>query len=74
MDLTTSLQWQDVEKTLTYLKEISINITDSYFEEILYLKNFIDKQKFDEDWNKKTCMTNGYISFKKLIYWKENVI
>jgi len=53
MDLTYSLQWQDVEKTITYLKEKGIDITDSCFEEILYLKNFIDKQKFDEDWNKQ---------------------
>jgi len=62
-----TLQWQDIEKT-TNLKEKGIDITDSCFEEILYRINFIDNQKFDEDWNKKICMTNGYK------YWKENVI
>jgi hypothetical protein len=52
MNLTYSMKWQDVEKTITYLKKKGIDITDSCFEKILYLINFIDKQKFDEDWNK----------------------
>lgn len=65
MDLTSSLQWQEVEKTITYLKEKGIDITDSCFEEILYLKNFIDKQKFDEDWNKKNMHDKWLHFFQK---------
>jgi len=76
MDLTSSLQWQEVEKTITYLKEKGIDITDSCFEEILYLKNFIDKQKFDEDWNKKNMHDKWLHFFQKtdVLERKRNLI
>jgi len=70
------LHWQDVEKTITYLKEKGIDITDSCFEEILYLKNFIDKQKFDEDWNKKNMHDKWLNFFQKtdILERKRNLI
>lgn len=53
MNLTAPPQWQDVEKTIIYLQEKGLVITDSCFEEILYLQNFMEKRKDNEVWTKK---------------------
>jgi hypothetical protein len=76
MNLTSSLQWQDVENRITYLKEKGSDITDSCFEEIFYRKNFIDKQKFDVDWNKKNIHDKWLHFFQKthILERKHNLI
>jgi len=33
---------------------MDIDITDSRFEELFYFKNFVDQQKVDGNWIKKT--------------------
>lgn len=55
MTLNEVHEWQNVKKTILYLQEEDITITDNCFQEIIYLKHFIEKQTDNEDWQKRNA-------------------
>lgn len=73
MDFTSLLKWLDVVKTIIYLKEKDIDITDSCFKNYCTSKTSLTNKKLMKIGLKN--MQDKWLNFfQKLIYWKENAI
>ena len=46
-------EWEQVEKTTAYLSEKGISMNDSIYEEVMYLKSFMESEKTKEEWKLK---------------------